>query len=54
MLQRFIWWVHNEPNAPATLVQATSALVSTVITGALCWITSRYMVLTRQQTIGLW
>lgn len=49
MWHRFTWWLQHDPNAPG-LIQAASALLSVLITGALCWITYRYMLLTNQIT----
>jgi hypothetical protein len=44
--ERFFWWVYHDPNAPAVF-QAVASVLTVAITAILCWITYRYMVLTR-------
>lgn len=46
MLSRFLWWLQNDPNAPATFIQALSALISASVTVVLACITYKYMLLT--------
>lgn len=45
-LERFFWWLYHDPNAPAVF-QAMASLLTVAITAVLCWVTYRYMVLTR-------
>jgi hypothetical protein len=41
---RLVWWFGNDPSG----VQAVCAILSTIITGVLCYLTYRYMRLTRE------
>lgn len=43
---RFVWWIQHGANSTA-IIQSLCAVLATAITGVLCWITYRYMVLTR-------
>lgn len=48
MFERFFWWIQNDANAPVVLLQSVLSVLMVGITGVLCRVTYRYMVLTRE------